>query len=349
MFTNPFRSATLPASQPALTGEILLIEDNISYRNALTHLLDKAGLRVTCVADGVQGVAACQAHRPDLILCDVLMPRLNGFDVKARLNQSLTTRDIPFIFLTALGHAQEAMHGLNLGADDYLVKPIDPEMLLARVQAVLNRKTPAGRLRFALASCQDELYRASDDLITYWVSLIYLRDPAMIQRTERVARLTVALGEHLGLERKELERWRLGALLHDAGKLSIPETILHKPEPLTETEWLVMRQHPNYAYELLQPIARLRPALDIPLYHHEHFDGTGYPFGLSGEAIPLSARCFAVAEAWDARRLETPALGDAPEAAALAYLQAQAGRQFDPQAVAGLAALLQTSLMKELL
>ncbi|MEW6718352.1 MAG: HD-GYP domain-containing protein, partial [Chloroflexota bacterium] len=126
---------------------------------------------------------------------------------------------------------------------------------------------------------------------------------------------------------------RRGALLHDMGKLGIPDTILLKPGPLTEKEWEIMHQHPVYAYELLAPIPYLRPALDIPYCHHENWDGSGYPRKLKGEQIPLVARIFAVVDVWDALRSDRPYRKAWPEEKALAYIQEQAGKHFDPQVV----------------
>jgi HD-GYP domain-containing protein (c-di-GMP phosphodiesterase class II) len=148
-----------------------------------------------------------------------------------------------------------------------------------------------------------------------------------------VTELTLRLAGALGVSSSDLVHVRRGALLHDIGKMGVPDAILLKPGPLTEEEWEIMRRHPTYAYELLAPIAYLRPALDIPLYHHEKWDGTGYPYGLQGDQIPLTARLFAVADVWDALRSDRPYRSSWTEERTRAYLRDQAGRHFDAAVV----------------
>jgi len=144
---------------------------------------------------------------------------------------------------------------------------------------------------------------------------------------------TLDLARALGLSESEIRQLRYGALLHDIGKLGVPDSILLKPGALTDAEWAIMRRHPQYAYELLSPIAYLKAALDIPHYHHEKWDGTGYPLGLKGAQIPLAARLFAVVDVWDALTSDRPYRAGWPAAQAREYLQAQAGQHFDPRMV----------------
>lgn len=141
------------------------------------------------------------------------------------------------------------------------------------------------------------------------------------------------LARAAGLSDEQIAHIRRGALLHDIGKLGVPDAILRKPEPLTEDEWAMMRKHPNYAYSMLSPIEYLRPALDIPYCHHERWDGTGYPRGLKGEQIPLSARLFAVADVWDALLSDRPYRPRWRREEALDYIRSQSGKHFDPDVV----------------
>jgi len=161
-----------------------------------------------------------------------------------------------------------------------------------------------------------------------------LRDKETEAHPRRVTALTLELARVLGADEADLIHIRRGALLHDIGKLGIPDAILHKPEPLTAEEWEVMRHHPTYAYEWLAPIPDLRPALDIPYCHHERWDGTGYPRGLAGEQIPLSARIFAVVDIWDALRFDRPYRGAWSEADVREHLRSLAGTHLDPRVVA---------------
>ena len=178
-----------------------------------------------------------------------------------------------------------------------------------------------------------ELLQAYDATIEGWTRAIDLRDKETEGHTQRVVELVLRLGRQAGMSEELLVHVRRGALLHDIGKLGIPDAILLKPGPLTEEEWVIMRRHPLYAYEMLSPIEYLRPALDIPYCHHEKWDGTGYPRGLKGEQIPLAARIFAVVDVWDALTSDRPYRPAWSKEEALAYLKEQQGKHFDPQAV----------------
>jgi response regulator RpfG family c-di-GMP phosphodiesterase len=178
-----------------------------------------------------------------------------------------------------------------------------------------------------------DLLLAYDTTQEGWARALELRDKETEGHARRVTELTVRLARALGLGEDELVHVRRGALLHDIGKMGIPDSILLKPGPLTDEEWEIMRRHPVYAYDLLSPIAYLRPALDIPHYHHEKWDGSGYPQGLKGEAIPLAARIFAVVDVWDALRFDRPYRTGWPEERVREHIRAGAGTHFDPQVV----------------
>lgn len=184
-----------------------------------------------------------------------------------------------------------------------------------------------------LEAANDELALAYDTTLEGWSRALDLRDKETEGHTQRVAELTVRLARALGVHEAELVHIRRGALLHDIGKMGIPDGVLLKPGPLSSEEWEIMRKHPVYAYELLAPISYLSPILDIPYYHHEKWDGSGYPRGLRGEQIPLAVRIFAVVDVWDALRSDRPYRDAWPKDQALQYIKEQAGRHFDPQVV----------------
>jgi putative nucleotidyltransferase with HDIG domain len=178
-----------------------------------------------------------------------------------------------------------------------------------------------------------DLVIAYDSTLEGWSGALDLRDKETEGHTQRVTQLSLRLARAVGVDNHDLVNIRRGALLHDIGKMGIPDRILLKPGPLAEEEWVIMRKHPAYAFELLSPIAYLRPALDIPYCHHEKWDGTGYPRGLKGEQIPLAARIFAIVDVWDALRSDRPYRKAWSEQQALEYIEAQTGKHFDPQVV----------------
>jgi HD-GYP domain-containing protein (c-di-GMP phosphodiesterase class II) len=178
-----------------------------------------------------------------------------------------------------------------------------------------------------------ELMMAYDETIEGWSHAIDLRDEETEEHSRRVMELTIKMANQMGFGQKEMVHIRRGTLLHDVGKIGVPDNILRKTGPLSEDEWLVMRKHPQFAYDMLVPISYLKPALDIPYCHHEKWDGTGYPRKLKGEQIPLSARIFSVVDVWDALTSDRPYRKAWAENAALEYIQAQSGISFDPKVV----------------
>lgn len=179
----------------------------------------------------------------------------------------------------------------------------------------------------------DDLTLAYDATIEGWSKALELRDQETEGHTQRAAELTLRLAQAIGIRDDALVQIRRGVLLHDIGKMGVPDSILLKPSPLTDEEWLVMRRHPVYAHEMLAPIAYLRGALDIPYYHHEHWDGNGYPHGLKGQQIPLGARIFAVVDTWDALRNDRPYRKSWPEDRVRDYIRQESGKHFDPEVV----------------
>jgi len=194
---------------------------------------------------------------------------------------------------------------------------------------VTERERAEQRLRDA----SQELAEAYDATLEGWSRALELREHETAGHSQRVVDLTLRLAQAMGISGAELVHMRRGALLHDIGKMAVPDRILLKPDPLDPEEWVTMRQHPLYASEMLKSIPYLRPALDIPYCHHERWDGSGYPRGLAGEEIPLAARIFAVADVWDALTSDRPYRPPWPEVDARRYMRTEAGRQLDPRIV----------------
>ena len=191
----------------------------------------------------------------------------------------------------------------------------------------------SARLFDGLQRSNADLVLAYDATIEGWSRALDLRDKETEGHTQRVAQMAEQLAREMGFSETLLMHIHRGALLHDIGKMGVPDTVLLKPGSLTDEEWVVMRQHPVHAFDLLSPIAYLSPAIDIPYAHHEKWDGSGYPRGLAGEAIPLAARIFAVIDVWDALRSDRPYRAAWPQAKALAHIKEGAGSHFDPKVV----------------
>ncbi len=185
----------------------------------------------------------------------------------------------------------------------------------------------------SLQQAHQELDLAYDNTLEGWAHALAYRDMETEGHSHRVTKMTLKLARALGIHGEILIHIRRGALLHDIGKMAVPDDILQKPGSLDDREWQIMRQHPVYAYEMLKSIDYLNPALDIPHYHHEKWDGSGYPLGLKGEQIPLAARIFAVVDVWDALISDRPYRDAWPEQKALKHIREQAGKHFDPQVV----------------
>ncbi len=204
---------------------------------------------------------------------------------------------------------------------------------ILEIQTASRDITERKKSEKALREAHDNLQDAYERTIEGWVRALDLRDKETEGHTQRVTELTVKVAEALGFPPGELVHIRRGALLHDMGKMAIPDEILQKPGPLNEAEWEKMRQHPQYAHDMLNPIAYLRPALVIPFCHHERWDGSGYPRGLKGDDIPLAARLFSIVDVWDALRSDRPYRKKLPTEEVIHYLRENAGRLFDPKLV----------------
>src|SRR5215207_693892 len=209
----------------------------------------------------------------------------------------------------------------------------DQENNATEVQAASRDITERKQSQVALQRAHEDLRDAYDKTIEGWVMALDLRDRETEGHTQRVSEMAIRLARELGCSDEELLHIRRGALLHDMGKMGIPDEILQKPGPLTEDEWDIMRRHPLYAYQMLSPIVYLNQALSIPYYHHERWDGTGYPHGLKGEEIPLFARLFAVVDVWDALSSDRPYRKRVPPKEVAEYIENEAGRLFDPYIV----------------
>jgi len=275
-------------------GTILVADDNEANRELLSALLSAEGYQVVCAADGQEALARVDSGSIDLALLDVVMPRRTGFQVCQAMKSKPESRLIPVVLITSLNSDADRIHGIMCGADDFLNKPVNKQELLARVHSLLRLK-----------QFTDELDNA--EMVLFSLALtIEAKDPYTEGHCDRLSKYSVALGEKLGLSPELRVALRRGGLIHDIGKLAVPEAILLKPGPLTPEERKIMEQHTVIGEKICAPLRSFRNVLPIIRYHHEKQDGSGYPDGLKGEQIPLTARILQVTDIYDALTTDRP-------------------------------------------
>jgi putative two-component system response regulator len=275
-------------------GIILVADDNEANRELLSDLLSAEGYCVVCAADGHQALALVESEPIDLALLDVVMPRPTGFEVCQAMKSKPETRLIPVVLLTSLNGESDRITGIMCGADDFLSKPVNKHELLARVHSLVRLK------RFT-----DELDNAETVLFSLALS-IEAKDPYTEGHCDRLSKYSVSLAERLGLPAELQVVLRRAGIVHDIGKVAVPDQILLKPGPLTPDEWKVMKQHPVVGERICAPLKSFRHVLPVIRHHHEKLDGSGYPDGLKGEQIPLTARVLQTVDIYDALTTSRP-------------------------------------------
>lgn len=348
---------------------ILIVDDKAENRYLLEVILKGQGYNVLSAENGVQALELARKSPPGLIIADVLMPIMDGFTLCRLCKQDSVLTHVPFVFYTATyTDSRDEELGLSLGAAEFIIKPMEPQQFMEIIENVLarydsgklaakpktdvvndevylreynealirkleNKMEDLERANEALRKSEAALILAYEATLEGWSHAMDLRDQETKGHTERTVSISIKLAAAVGMSDEEITQVRRGALLHDIGKMAISDSILRKNGPLNEDEWQIMRRHPSYAYELLSSIEFLRPALDIPFCHHEKWDGTGYPRGLKGQEIPLSARVFAIVDVWDALCSVRPYRPAWPKEIVMQYLREQTGKHFDPQIV----------------
>lgn len=267
---------------------VLVADDNEVNRDLLSEILTAEGYKVIRAADGVEALKVIREKRVDLALLDVMMPGKTGFEVCFSIKSHPETLFIPVVLVTGLKSVNERIEGIQCGADDFLSKPVNKQELLARARSLLRLK-----------EYTDELENAEAVLFSLALS-IEAKDPYTKGHCDRLSEFSVALAHRLGMPHEHCVALRRAGVVHDIGKIGVPEHILVKNAPLSPEEWKIMKEHPVTGERICSPLKSFRLVLPIIRHHHEKLDGSGYPDGLSGDNIPLTARVLQITDIYDA-------------------------------------------------
>ena len=318
---------------------ILVVDDDSNNLKAAGHILVKSGMRASCVRSGADALKFLDGgqRRPDLILLDIHMPGMDGYETLQRIRGDAATATIPTVFLTADDDAEAETRGLEAGAMDFIRKPFVPEVLLTRVRHIIELTRLQNDLESqvrekteAVIRQQEKLNRLSIQIVMTLSGAVDAKDKYTNGHSKHVAEYSREIARRYGYDEERAQNIYMIGLLHDIGKIGIPDTIINKPDRLTDEEYAIIKQHPAMGWHILENIPEF-PELAIGAHwHHERFDGRGYPDGLMGKAIPEEARIIAVADAYDAMTSRRSYRSILPQAAVRAEIENGSGSQFDP-------------------
>lgn len=294
-----------------MNGKILIVDDNPAVCKFLEHLLRSQAFETVTAGDGQTALEKFLRFQPDLVLLDVVMRGLNGYEVCRRIKSNPNTRLTPVVLISALSTTYARTRSHEAGADGFLNKPFDTRELLGRLRSLLSLKAHTHELErpesvvFALARSLEG------------------KDPYTHNHSQRLANFSVRLGQRIGLPAEQLNALRWGAMVHDIGKVAVPDSILFKPGPLTPSERATIRKHPLAGERICAPLKSFRLVSPIIRHHHEKFDGSGYPDGLRGEQIPVTARVLQLGDIYDALTSPRSYRGALSPSQALATMEAE--------------------------
>lgn len=309
---------------------VIVVDDNISNLKIAAHILSKANMRVTPLQSG-QALLDCVAKRgaPDLVLLDILMPGMDGFETLLRLRKQ-EKEEIPVIFLTADENEGSETKGLSLGAMDFIKKPFVPEVLTLRARHILDLNRLQKNLEQEVDKKSEENERLFLHVVQALAEAIDAKDTYTNGHSGRVAKYAREIAKRYGYKGKQLDNIYMMGLLHDVGKIGVPDTIINKPARLTDAEYEIIKNHPVMGARILRSINEMPSLVTCARCHHERYDGGGYPDGLKGEEIPEEARITAVADAYDAMSSKRSYRGVLPQGIVREEIENGRGLQFDP-------------------
>jgi len=302
-------------------ARVLAVDDQEMNLELLAAYLGGTGCDLELAHNGFEALHAIAARRPDLVLLDVVMPGMDGFEVCRRIKSDPANRLLPVVLVTSLNTVEDRVRALQLGADDFLAKPIDRNELMARVVTLIKTK---------------EVYDKLDDaehVMAAFAKIVEAKDGGTEAHVERVARGARALGEAAGLSEMALDAIYFGGIVHDIGKIGVANSVLLKPGPLSWREVDLMRRHVSIGVEIASQLRSACNVVPIIKHHHERFDGTGYPDGLARTHIPQAAMIVSICDAYDAMTSDRPYRHAMSSADAIAELRHGSGTQWDPDLV----------------
>lgn len=321
---------------------LLVVEDDLALLRALQDILEAAGFQVRTATHGEEALESFRQKKPDMILSDISMPVMDGLQLFEAIRRQSGGMAIPFIILSAhsSGRREDKFRGRSLGVDDYITKPISSHELLTTVRACLRRSDEL---------MAEQIKIAYKDSLLAFANAIELRDKTTYKHVRRIDAYAQAMANELGWDETRREALEYGAILHDIGKLEVNLGILSKKEELTPEEWEEMRKHPEFGVKMIETIDYLVPVVPMILHHHERWDGSGYPYGLSGEEIPEEARLLAVIDSFDAMTTDRPYRSAMPPEIALEEIKQRAGVQFDHKMVEIFQLIWESSVVKSIM
>ncbi len=289
-----------------MVGEILVVDDTPANLKLLTGLLVEEGYKVRPASDGAQAIRAMLLRPADLILLDIKMPDMDGYQVCQKLKQDERFTDVPIIFISALDSLTDRIRGFEVGGVDYITKPFQREEVLARVKTHIQLRKSQQNLEALVFLRTEQIHNTLLQTIKAIALTVEKRDPYTSGHQQRVSDLAVAIANKMDLDIDTVEGIRLGAIIHDLGKVYIPSEILNRPGKLNPTEFELIKTHSQVGYDIVKDVEFPWPVATMILQHHERMDGSGYPVGVSGDQILLESRIIAVADVVEAMASHRP-------------------------------------------